>query len=56
MNDFLINTGIPVALYSNMLTIRDSKKSSKLDGEIISIYDFNLSLSNPQDQKLIHEI
>ena len=27
MNIFLINTGIPVALYSNMLTFRGSKKS-----------------------------
>ena len=58
MKDFLINGGIPVSLYSNMLTFRDSNKSFKLDGDLletITNYDFNVDHSNPQDQKLIHE-
>ena len=58
MNDFLTNGGIPVTLFSNMLTFRDSKKSFRLDGDLsetMKIYDFNVSLSNPKDQKLIYE-
>ena len=34
MNDFLINDGIPVTLYSNMLTFRDSNKAFILDGDL----------------------
>ena len=34
MKDFLVNGGIPVTLFSNMLTFRDSNKSFKLDGDI----------------------
>ena len=55
MNDFLINRGIPVTLYSERLTFRDSNKSFKLNGDLLermTIYDFNVSHSNPQDQKL----
>ena len=58
MNDFLINEGIPVTLFSNMLTFRDSKKSFKLDGDLLETmtkYDFNVSHSNPKDQKPIYE-
>ena len=53
---FLINGGIPITLFSNMLTFRD--KSFKLDGDLvesITNYDFNVSHSNPKDQKLISE-
>ena len=58
MNDFLLNEGIPVTLISNTLTLRDSNISFKLDGdhlETIINYDFNVSHSNPKDQKLIFE-
>ena len=58
MNDSLLNPGIPVTLYSNMLTYRDSKKSFKLDGNLLDKlknYVFNVSHSNPQDQKLIFQ-
>ena len=58
-NDFLINGGIPVTLYSNMLAFRDSEKSFKLDGDLfletMTKYDFNVDHSNQQDRKLIHE-
>ena len=57
MNDFLINGGIPVTLYSNMLTLRDSKKCIKSDGDLLDTmknYDFNVNHSNPQDQKVIY--
>ena len=58
MNDFLINGGIPVSLYSSKLTFRDSKKSFVLDGDLLETmtkYGFNVSLSNPQDQKLFYD-
>ena len=58
MNDFLINEGIPVTIFSNIITFRDGNKSFKLDGDLletITICDFNVSQSNPKDQKLIYE-
>ena len=58
MNDFLINGGIPVRLYSNMLNLRDSNNLFKLYGDLlkaITNYDFNVDHSNPQDRKLIYE-
>ena len=58
MKDFLINEGIPVTLVSNMLIFRDSKKSFKLDGDLLDTmtnYDFNVSHSDPKYQKLIYE-
>ena len=58
MNDFLINEGIPVIPFSNMLLFRDSNKSFKLDGDLLETmtnYDFNVSQSDPKDQKLIYE-
>ena len=56
MNDFLINGGIPVSLYGNMVTFGDSKKLFKLDGDLletITNYEFNFDHSNPRDRKLI---
>ena len=58
MKDFLINGGIPVTLFSNMITLRDSNKSFKLDGDLLetmTINDFNVDHSNQQDRKLIYE-
>ena len=49
MNVFLINDGIPVTLFSNMITFRDSNKSFELDGDLLETktnYDFNVSHSN----------
>ena len=43
--DFLIHGNIPVTLYSNMLTFRDSNKSFKLDGDLLETmtnYNFNV--------------
>ena len=39
MNEFLINGGIPVSLYSNMLNFRDSNKSFILDGDLFGNYN-----------------
>ena len=41
-----------------MLTVSDINRSFKLDGDLLETltnYDFNVSKSNPQDQKLIYE-
>ena len=54
MNNFLINASIPVTLYSNMLTFRDSIESFKLVGDLlkaITIHNFIVGHSNPQNQK-----
>ena len=50
MIDFLMKTSIPVNLYSNMLTFRDSNKPLILDGDLLETmtnFDFNGS----QDQR-----
>ena len=55
LNDFLKNEGIPVTPFSNMITFRDSNKTFKLDGDLLETvtnYDFNVSHSNPKNQKL----
>ena len=55
-NDFLINTCVPVSLYSNLLTFRESNKSFKLDGDLLKTmtnYKFNADHSNIQDRKII---
>ena len=58
MNGFLISGGIPVTLFSEKLTLRDSKKSFKLDEDLLetmTIYDFKVNFSKPKDRKLTHE-
>ena len=58
MDDFLIHRGIPVTLFSNMITFRDSIKSFKLEGDLLKLitdYKFNADYSSPQDKKLIYE-
>ena len=58
MNDFLINYGIPVTLFSNMLIFRDSDKSFKIDGDLLETmtnYDFNIDHFNQQDRNLVYE-
>ena len=55
---FLTNGGIPVTLFSKMLTFRDGNKTFKLDGDLletITVYDFNVDHSNQQDPKLIYD-
>ena len=58
MNDFLIQKIIPVTLYSNNLTFRDSNNFFNIDGDLlktITNYDFKVIHSKPQEQKLIYE-
>ena len=59
MNDFLIHGNIPVSLYSNMITFRDSNKSFRLEGDLLKLitnYKFNADHFSPQDKKIIYEL
>ena len=52
MNDFLINTSVPVFLYSKMFVFRDSNKTFNLDGDLLTTktnFKLNVDHSNPQD-------
>ena len=58
MNDFLIHGNIPVTIFSNMITFRDSNKTFRLEGDLLKVitnYKFNVDHSSPQDKKLIYE-
>ena len=58
MNDFLIHGTIPVTIFSNMITFRDSNKTFRLEGDLLKVitnYKFNVDHSSPQDKKLIYE-
>ena len=58
MNDFLIHGNLPITLFSNMITSRDSNESFRLEGDLwklIKNYKFNADHSSPQDKKLICE-
>ena len=58
MNDFLIHGTIPVTIFSNMITFRESNKTFRLEGDLLKVitnYKFNVDHSSPQDKKLIYE-
>ena len=57
-NDFLINEKVPVTIFSNMMTFRETKKVFKLEGDLyklITDYKFNVDHSNKQNQQIIYE-
>ena len=58
LNDFLIHGKIPVTIFSNMITFRDSNKSFKLEGDLLKVitnHKFNVDHSNQQDRKIIYK-
>ena len=58
INDFLIHGNIPVTLFSNMITFRDTNKSFRLEGDLLKLitnYKFNADHSSPQDKKVYYE-
>ena len=58
MNDFLNHGTIPVTIFSNMITFRDSNKSFRLEGDLLKVitnHKFNVDRSSRQDKKLIYE-
>ena len=58
MNHFLIHGTIPVTIFSNMITFRDSNKIFRLEGDLLKVitnYKFNADHSSLQDKKIIYE-
>ena len=58
LNDFLIHGEIPVTIFSNMITFRDSDKTFKLEGDLLKVitnHKFNVDHSNQQDRKIIYK-
>ena len=55
----MLNTSVPVTLFSNFSTFRDSNKPFKLDGDLLKTmtnYKFNVDRSNLQDRKKFREL
>ena len=58
LNDFLIHGKIPVTIFSNMKTFRDTDKTFRLEGDLLKVitnHKFNVDHSNPQDRKIIYQ-
>ena len=58
VNDLLINKTIPVTLYNNLLTFRDTDEKFELGGEISKMMtnkNYNVHLANLLDKKLMFE-
>ena len=58
VNDLKINKTIPITLYGNMLTFRDTNKQFELKGdllEMITNIKFNVDLASLSDKKLMYD-
>ena len=58
LNDFLIHGKIPVTIFSNMITFRDTDKTFRLEGDLLKVitnHKFNIDHSNQQDRKIIYQ-
>ena len=58
LNDFLIHGKIPVTIFSNMITFRDTDKTFRLEGDLLKVitnHKFNVDHSNQQDRKKIYK-
>ena len=58
VNDLKINKTIPITLYGNMLTFRDTNKQFKLKGDLLEMITnskFNVLLASLADKKLMYE-
>ena len=58
VTDLKINKTIPITLYNNMLTYRDTGKEFELRGELLKMItnkNYNVNLASLQDKKLIHD-
>ena len=59
VNDLKINKTIPITLYGNMLTFRDTNKQFELKGDLLEMITnskFNVDLASLQDKKLMYDI
>ena len=58
VNDLKINKTIPITLYGNMLTFRDTNKQFELKGDLLEMITnskFNVDLASSSDKKLMFD-
>ena len=58
VNDLKINNSIPITLYNNMLTFRDTGKKFELKGDLLKMItnkNYNVNHASLSDKKLIYE-
>ena len=58
LNDLKINKTIPITLYNNMLTFRDTGKEFELKEELLKMItnkNYNVNLASLQDKKLLYD-
>ena len=58
VNDLKINKTIPITLYGNMLTFRDTNKQLELEGDLLEMITnskFNVDLASLSDKKLMYD-
>ena len=58
VNDLKINKTIPITLYNNMLTFRDTGREFELKGELLNMItnkNYNVNLASLQDKKLMYD-
>ena len=58
VNDLLMKNKIPITLYGNMLTFRDSGKVFELNGDLLEMITnskYNVDLASLQDKKLMYD-
>ena len=58
VNDLNINNSIPITLYSNLLTFRDTGKEFELEGDLLKMItnkNYNVDLASLADKKLMYD-
>ena len=58
VNDLLMKNKIPITLYGNMLTFRDTDKQFELKGDLLKMITnskYNVNLASLQDKKLMYD-
>ena len=58
VNDLLMKNKIPITLYGNMLTFRDTKKQFELKGDLLEMIankDYNVDHASSADKKLMYD-
>ena len=58
VNDLLMHNTIQITLRDNLLTLRDTCKSFKLEGDLLKMItnkNYNVDLASLQDRKLVYD-
>ena len=58
VNDLLIHNTIPITLYNNLLTFRDTGKEFELKGDLLKMMtnkNYNVDLASLSDKKLMND-